>query len=118
MAQFQVILSITTAALGFSATTLTLIYKLVKNMKAKKRAENVIKIGNAIIPYIEQAEKFPAYSSLEKKEYVMTKANQYAIENKIRFDTEAVNARIEELVRLTKSVNKRYKDINFSDERR
>jgi len=69
MANIQTILSITTATLGFLATTLTLIYNLVKNIKAKKRAENVIKIGDAIIPYIEQAEKFPAYSSIEKKEY-------------------------------------------------
>ncbi|MCL2234640.1 MAG: hypothetical protein FWC11_04470 [Firmicutes bacterium] len=114
MEQIHVVLSISSAALGFLVTTLTLLYRLVKSTKAKRRAENVIKIGNAIIPYIEQAEKFTGYSSQEKREFVITKANQYAIENKIRFDLNAVSNRIEELVRLTKSVNKRFKDIEFS----
>lgn len=40
----------------------------------------------------------------------MTKANQYAIENGIRFDEALVSEKIEELVRLTKEVNKRDKD--------
>ncbi|MCL2861026.1 MAG: hypothetical protein FWE22_01240 [Firmicutes bacterium] len=118
MAQIQVIISISSTAFCFLVTTITLLYRLLKNAKARMRAENIVKIGNAIIPYIEQAEKFIGYSSNEKKEYVLTKANQYAIENKMRFDIEAVSLRIEELVRLTKSVNKRFKDINFSDEKR
>ena len=117
MDHLQLILSVSSAALGFFVTTLTLIYKLVKSMRAKRRAENIIKIGNAIIPYIEQAEKFTGYSSVEKKEYVLTKANQYAIENRMKFEIDAVNARIEELVRLTKSVNKRFKDISFIEKR-
>ncbi len=42
----------------------------------------------------------------------MTKANQYAIENGIKFDAAAVNAKIEELVSLTKKVNTSGKHAN------
>ena len=51
--------------------------KFVKSAKAKKVCEQVIEIGNAVIPYIEQAETFAHYSGEEKKAFVMTKANQY-----------------------------------------
>ena len=40
----------------------------------------------------------------------MTKANQYAIKHKIKFDEAAVDEQIEKLVALTKQVNKREKD--------
>ena len=63
------------------------------------------------LPYIQQAESFVHYSGAEKKEYVMTKANQYAIDNGIEFDQDMVSKKIEELVTLTKEVNKREKDI-------
>ena len=48
-----------------------------------------------------------SYSGEEKKEYVMTKANRYAIENGIAFDEEAVSAKVEELISLTRQVNAR-----------
>lgn len=48
----------------------------------------------------------------ELEQYVMTKANQYAIENGIKFDAAAVNAKIEELVSLTKKVNTSGKHAN------
>lgn len=40
----------------------------------------------------------------------MTKANQFAISQGIEFDPVIVSEKIEELVRLTKEVNKRDKD--------
>ncbi len=45
------------------------------------------------------------YSGEEKKEYVMTKANRYAIENDIAFDEDAVSEKVEELITLSKEVN-------------
>lgn len=107
MENLEIIISIASAALGLLITTITFISKFVTNAKAKKAMENIVKIGNAVIPYIEEAETFVHYSGAEKKQFVMTKANKFAIENNIKFDEQAVSEKIEELVALTKQVNKR-----------
>lgn len=106
IANLEVILSVAGTALGLLITTITFLSKFLESAKAKKVAENIVKIGEAMIPYIEQAEAFVHYSGAEKKEYVLTKANRFAIENDIKFDAEAVSNKIEELVDLTKKVNK------------
>lgn len=110
MKELEIILSVSCAALGLLVTSITFIMKFLKSAKAKKICEHIVEVGNAVIPYIKQAETFLNYSGAEKKEFVMTKANQYAIENGIRFDEALVSEKIEELVRLTKEVNKRDKD--------
>lgn len=110
MKELEIILSVSCAALGLLVTSITFIMKFFKSARAKKICEHVVEVGNAVIPYIKQAETFLNYSGAEKKEFVMTKANQYAIENGIRFDEALVSEKIEELVRLTKEVNKRDKD--------
>ena len=105
MENLEIILSAAGTALGLLVTTVTFLAKFIKNAKAKKVAENIVKIGNAMIPYIQEAETFLNYSGEEKKQYVMTKANQFAIDNNIPFDAEAVSDKIEELIGLTKQVN-------------
>lgn len=107
MENLEVILSIAGTAVGLLITTLTFLSGFIKNAKAKKAMENVVKIGNAVIPYIEEAEAFIHYSGTEKKQYVLTKANRFAIDNNLKFDEQAVSEKIEELVALTKQVNKR-----------
>ena len=114
MENLEIIISIASAALGLLITTVTFLSKFVTNAKAKKAMENIVKIGNAVIPYIEEAETFVHYSGEEKKQYVLTKANMFAIENKIKFNEQAVSEKIEELVMLTKQVNKRGSKSNTS----
>lgn len=105
MENLEIILSAAGTALGLLVTTLTFLTKFIRSAKAKKAAEQAIEIANAVLPYIEEAEKLIHYSGEEKKEYVMTKANQFAIDNGIAFDAEDVSAKIEELIGLTKQVN-------------
>ena len=105
MKDLELILSISGTVFGLLVTTITFFVKFIKSAKAKKAAENLIKIGDAVIPYIEQAEKFTHYSGPEKKEYVVTKANQFALDNGIKFNPKSVSEKIEELVALTKQVN-------------
>ena len=105
MKDLEVILSLAGTIIGLLITVLTFIYKSIKNVKARKVAEQVIKIGNTVLPYIREAEKFTAYSGEEKKAYVMTKANQFALDNKMPFNEEQVSEKVEELVALTKQVN-------------
>lgn len=108
MENLEIILSVAGAALGLLVTTVTFLTKFITNAKAKKAAENIIAIGNAMIPYIEQAETFVNFSGEEKKEYVLTKANRYSLEHGIAFDENAVSEKIEELIDLTKRVNMRH----------
>ena len=101
----EIILSLAGTILGLLITVLTFWVKMINNSKAKKIAEEAIRIGNSVLPYIKEAEKFVSYSGEEKKAYVMTKANQFAIENNIPFNEEKVSEKIEELVELTRQVN-------------
>lgn len=105
MEKLSLVLSIAGTMAGLFIVMLTSICKWIKNSKAKKVAENIIKIGNFIFPYIEEAERFISFTGEEKKAYVMTKANQYAIDNGIKFDEEKTSAKIDEIVALCKVVN-------------
>jgi len=105
MKEIEIIISLAGTVLGLIITVLTFIVKTVRSSKAKKSAEQAIKIGNAVLPLIREAEKFTAFSGIEKKQYVMTKANQFALVNRIPFIEDLVSKKIEELVTLTKQVN-------------
>ncbi|MDE7264619.1 MAG: hypothetical protein K2N64_08165, partial [Anaeroplasmataceae bacterium] len=104
-------LSILAPMLTLLCTTVVFLQKFVKNKKLKRVLEKTEQITREIIPYITEAERFVNYSGAEKKEYVMTKINQYALENHIKFNQEEISKRIEELVALTKEVN--VKDISI-----
>jgi len=103
----EFVLSLLGTSLGLLAAALAFLLKFIGSAKAKKAAEREIKMTNALIPAIEAAEDFLHYSGTEKKEYVLTKAAQFAFENKIKFIPEAVSGKIEELIVLSKKVNAR-----------
>jgi len=105
MENLEIILSLIGTTLGLAITVLTFIIRSVRNSKVKKSLEQAVKIGNAVLPFVREAEKFTSFSGAEKKAYVMTKANQFAIQNKILFSEELVSQKVEELVELTKQVN-------------
>ncbi len=113
MENTEIILSISSAALGLLITTVTFLSRFIKSAKAKKAAENLVKICNVIITFIEEAEGYLNYNGEEKKQYVMTKTNQYAIDNKIKYNAEIVSNKIDEFVALTQQVNKRTKNYNY-----
>ena len=110
MSDLQVILFVAATAAGLLVSTVTFVVKFLKSTRAKRAAEEIVKIGCAILPFVQAAEAFAGYTGSEKKEFVLTKANQFAIDNGMEFNVEQVSAKIEELVSLTKSVNKREKD--------
>lgn len=107
MANLEIILSLAGAALSLLVACVTFIFKLVKSTRLRIREESTTALMSAVAPIVEIAEEFKNYSGQEKKEYVLTKVNQYAIENGIEFDASAVSDRIEQLIELSKNVNKR-----------
>lgn len=105
MKNLEIILSLCGTIIGLLITVFTFLLKTVSSVRAKRVAEQAISIGNAVLPYIREAEKFTGLSGAEKKAYVMTKVSQFAMDNCIPFDSIQVSAKIEELVELTKQVN-------------
>lgn len=83
------------------------IINFIKYIKAK----DWNKVKEEISNLISVAELHLNYTGEEKKEYVLTKINQFAIEHKIKFDGKKASKAIDDLVKITKEVNKREKDI-------
>ncbi len=107
MENIQLILSMLVTIIGFFISTITFLSKYIKNANAKKKLSSMVRLGEALIPFIEEAEKFVNYSGSEKKTYVITRMRDFALNNKMKFDYEQVNDKIEELVELSKIVNPR-----------
>lgn len=105
MEHLKLLLSFAVTVLGLLISTLTFLIKSIGNAKAKKKASELLELCNVLLPYIEKAEKFVNYTGEEKKEYVMTQVNRYALENGIKFDYNVVSSKIEEYIELSKEVN-------------
>ncbi len=107
MENIKEIIAIASACLGLLATVTGFMIPLVKNVKAKNKLTALNKLTTTLQSLIVDAETFTNFTGAEKKEYVMTKANRYAMENKIPYDEQAVSDKVEDLVALSKEVNKR-----------
>lgn len=105
MENLELILSLAGTALSLFIACVIFIAKLIRGYITKKKLKNSYVLLDAVAPLMEIAETFTNYSGEEKKEYVMTKVNQFAIENGITFNADAVTAKIEELIQLSKNVN-------------
>ena len=105
MENLELIVSLAGTALSLFIACVLFIVKIIRGYITKKKLKNSYVLLEAVAPLMEIAEQFTNYSGEEKKEYVMTRVNQFALENKIKFDSEAVNEKIEELIRLSKKVN-------------
>lgn len=101
----EIILSLAGTSLTLFLTTILFLKKVVKNKKIKEIIKKVESLTNQIIPYIKEAESFINYSGVEKKSYVMTKLQAYAIENEIAFNKDEISNKIESLIELTNEVN-------------
>lgn len=105
-------LSVFGTLLGFLCTFLVFLKNKIKNKRLKRIVEKTEKITKTIIPTIIEAEQFVEYTGIEKKEYVMTKLQEYAISFGIKFDSKSLSDRVDELIQLTKSVNVKEASIN------
>lgn len=101
----EIIFSMICTGLGVLITICTFIIKLSRNTKIRKNAENLLLLTNQISVFVKEAEEFVNYSGSEKKNYVLTKMNQFSIDNKIKYNEEYVSSKIEELIDTTNVVN-------------
>lgn len=105
MEHLEWILSIAGTVLSLVILCVSFLIKLIQSVRARKREQGQTTLLDAVAPLMEIAENFTNYSGEEKKEYVITKVNQFAFENGINFDLHAVSNKIEELIALSKNVN-------------
>lgn len=110
MEHLEWILSIAGTVLSLIIFCISFLIKLLQIRRARKKEQGQATLLDAVAPIVEIAEMFVGYSGEEKKEYVMTKVNQFAIENGIEFNSELVSQKVEELIALSKQVNKRETD--------
>ena len=102
---YELYLSIAAAIISLIFAIIICIIKLVRTIKSKTKLQNDSDLLDAAAPIMQIAESFINYSGAEKKEYVLTRINQLAIENGISFNLKAVSDKIEDLIRLSKHVN-------------
>ena len=115
MENIELILSLAGTAVSLFIACVLFIVKIVRGCITKKKLKNGYVLLDAVAPLMEIAETFTNYSGEEKKEYVMTKVNKFAIENGITFDEEAVSQKIESLIGLSKEVNAREENSSSND---
>lgn len=111
----EIILSVLGTFLGFFISILTLIFKLSKNKRIRKSTEELLILSEQLYNFIQDAEKFKNYTGVEKKNYVLTKMNQYSLENHLQFDEEYISNKLEELIGLTKNVNQNTRKKDWLD---
>lgn len=107
MENFEVILSLIGTSMSLLVACIVFLIKLIKSVRFKKIKQNLDLLLEAVAPIVEIAEGYANFSGEEKKEYVLTKVNQFAIENGIAFDTKLISDKIEDLIALSKKVNSR-----------
>jgi len=98
------------AAVGLLGTAIPLVVNLIRKSRQWARERDWNQLMNVLPELIIDAEQFVNYTGIEKKEYVKSRLLVYALKNKIVFD-DRYDAKIDEIVRLTKLVNRRNKDL-------
>ena len=83
-----------------------LLMALIKAVKNKKW--DSLKV--ALLDFVQQAEDFVEYTGEQKKQAVMTWAEDFCKKQGMTFDKDRVSEIIEELISFTKKVNPREKD--------
>ena len=107
MENLELWLSIVGTALSLLITTLVFVFKFIKCYRTKRKMLNTSLLLEAVAPIVEIAESYSNYSGEEKKQFVLTKVNQFALENNIPFNADEISKKIEELIELSKQVNAR-----------
>lgn len=80
------------------------------NVKAEKYAPVNFNTSK-LFEFIKEAEEHTGYTGADKLEYVVTKYQQFALQQKLPFDIEVIKNCVNKIIDLTKTVNPRRKDI-------
>lgn len=105
METLQLVLTISALAVALLTTIITAVAKNCKNTKVAKAATNLLKVMGVVQGFVVEAEKLTQFTGSFKKEWVMTKVNEFCLQNNIAFDKDKVDELIEDVIKLSKNVN-------------
>ena len=103
----DLIIKCITGALSVILAILTIITGVKSGKWKKLFSKEQVKRGciYVLMSIMQDVEKFRAFSSEEKKQYVLTKFNQYCIDSGLDYDAELTDTNVETLIDFSKNVN-------------
>lgn len=111
MEQLRFILTVAGLFLALASTIITAIAKNSKAAKIAKTASNLLLVIEAIQTFVTEAETIVGFTGANKKEWVMTKVNQYCIQHNIEYDSQKVSDKVEELLDFSHKVNAKKEEV-------
>lgn len=102
------LIKLITSCLLVLFTLITIILKVFKHSSSKKvaaSADNVLKLIEKAKEFIIIAEGIINFKGTDRKEWVMTKLEKFAIDNDIKFLEEEASKIVEDLIDFSKKVN-------------
>lgn len=76
-----------------------------KNGKGENTEKGKHIVFDFLCQVMSEVEKYSHFTGEEKRDYVMTKVNQFCIDNKLKFDAELTAENIEKMINFSKEVN-------------
>lgn len=101
----KLILTAVGLGLALISSILVAIAKNSKSVKVAKKATNLLSVITAVQTFVSQAESIVGFTGVNKKEWVMTKVNQYCISKGIAYDNDEVDKLVEQFIDFSKQVN-------------
>ena len=105
METLRLVLTIAGLVLVLLTSIITFIAKNSKNKKVAKAATNLLAVIGATRQFVTEAESLLNFSGENKKEWVMTKVNQFCISKGIVYDEKKVDEILEDYITFSKEVN-------------
>lgn len=105
MENMQMVIALITSAAVFIGTVSGFVIGLVKAIKGKTLAVGKVSVAEELFRLVEEAEAMLGKSGEEKKDFVLNKINEFAVNNKLPFDKDSVSAAIDNIVAFTKKIN-------------
>ena len=105
METLQLVLTISALAVALLTTIITAVAKNCKNTKLARAATNLLKVMGAVEGFVVEAEKLTQFTGPFKKEWVLTKVNEFCLKNNIAFEQEKVDKLLEDAIKFSKNVN-------------
>ena len=92
-------------AVALAISNVVSFFKTGKWKKLFKKENAKLYTFNVLMQFMEEVEQFKDFSSEEKKQFVITKFNQYCIDNGYEFIEELTDENVEKLIEFSKVVN-------------
>lgn len=92
-------------AVALAISNIVSFFKTGKWKKLFKKENVKLSTLDVLMQFMEEVEQFKDYSSEEKKQFVITKFNQFCIDNGYEFIADLTDENVEKLIEFSKAVN-------------